>query len=354
MSGNSFGKMLTVTTFGESHGPALGCVVDGYPAGIEIDEDFIQRELARRAPGQNRFSTQRREEDRVEILSGVFEGKSTGCPIAMLIRNTDQRSRDYSRIKDVFRPSHADYTYWMKYGNADYRGGGRSSGRETSMRVASGALAKLYLASHGITVTAGVRAIGSVRDTSDAFTPPFDNSISAVNSTLVPLFEKEIDEARLSSDSVGGVIECRAEGLPAGLGEPVFEKFSSSLAAAVMSIGACKGFEIGDGFALASMRGSQANDEMAVKDGRPAFLTNHSGGVLGGITNGNTVIFTAAFKPTPSIARSQRTVTKDLEETRLEITGRHDPCIVPRAVVVVEAMTALVCADFLLRARAYE
>lgn len=354
MAGNSFGTLLTLTTFGESHGRAIGGILDGFPSGIAIDEDFIISEMERRRGGKNRFSTSRCEEDRPEILSGVFEGKTTGAPICFVIGNKEQKSNDYNDIKDVFRPSHADYTYFVKYGNVDYRGGGRSSGRETACRVAAGALAKLFLREKGIEIHAGIRSIGMVKDPSTEFSYPFGNDFGAVNSDMVPLFEKQIDDARAANDSVGGIVECRIFGVPAGLGDPCFDKLNAALARAVMSIGACKGFEIGDGFRTAQMRGSSFNDEMHVQDGRVAFRTNHSGGILGGISSGETIIFSAAFKPTPSISRIQNTVDRQMNERKIEIHGRHDPCIVPRSLVVVEAMAALTIADFYLREKAYE
>ncbi len=354
MAGNSFGTLLTLTTFGESHGRAIGGILDGFPSGIAIDEDFIISEMERRRGGKNRFSTSRCEEDRPEILSGVFEGKTTGAPICFVIGNKEQKSNDYNDIKDVFRPSHADYTYFVKYGNVDYRGGGRSSGRETACRVAAGALAKLFLREKGIEIHAGIRSIGMVKDPSTEFSYPFGNDFGAVNSDMVPLFEKQIDDARAANDSVGGIVECRIFGVPAGLGDPCFDKLNAALARAVMSIGACKGFEIGDGFRTAQMRGSSFNDEMHVQDGRAAFRTNHSGGILGGISSGEAIIFSAAFKPTPSISRIQNTVDRQMNERKIEIHGRHDPCIVPRALVVVEAMAALTIADFYLREKAYE
>ncbi len=354
MGSNSTGRILTLTTFGESHGLALGGILDGFPSKILVNEEFIQSEMERRRGGKNRFSTQRSEEDRVKILSGVFEGRSTGAPIAFIIENSNQRSRDYSNIKDVFRPSHADYTYFKKWENVDYRGGGRSSGRETAIRVAGGAFAKLFLKEKGIEINAGVRAIGSCKDVSDRFNPPFNNPLSAIDETLLPRFEEEIDRARMAQDSVGGIIECRITGVPAGLGEPTFDKLNARLAQAIMSIGACKGFEVGRGFDIACKRASDVNDEMYIKDGKPAFKTNNSGGIQGGISNGEEIVFRAAFKPTASISRSQNTINRLGEETKLEITGRHDPCIVPRAVVVVEAMAALVIADFFLIWRAYE
>lgn len=353
MAGDTFGHTLQLTTFGESHGRALGAVLSGFPSGIAVDEDFIQGEMDRRSPGRDRFSTQRREPDRLQILSGVFEGVSTGTAIGMAIVNTDQRSRDYDDMKDVFRPSHADYAYWTRYGHVDHRGGGRSSGRETSMRVAGGAFAKLYLRQEGIQVHAGVRSIGTVTDGGAPFEPPFDNGIQAVDPAMVPLFEQEIDRARMEQDSAGGIIECQVTGVPCGLGEPVFDKLDAALAAAIMSIGACKGVEIGSGFEAASMRGSRYNDQMHIESGRPVFESNRSGGIQGGISNGQPIVLRAAFKPTPSIGLEQHTVTRTMEDRTIRIGGRHDPCIVPRAVVVVEAMTALVVADSLLRARAY-
>lgn len=354
MAGNSIGTILRLTTFGESHGPALGGVLDGFPAGILIDEDFISCEMERRRPGRNRFSTQRNEQDRISFLSGIMDGRSTGTPLAFMIANENQKSHDYSQIKDIYRPSHADYTYSMKYGNVDWRGGGRSSGRETSARVAAGALAKLFLKEKGIEIHAGIRAIGRVKDESDDFSWPFGNDFDAVNSSFVKAFQDEIDRAREDCDSVGGIIECRIFNLPAGLGDPVFDRLEAGLAKAILSIGACKGFEYGLGFRSASMKASEINDEMCMKDGKANFITNNSGGILGGISTGECVTFHAAFKPTPSISRPQRTVTKDGHETIIEIKGRHDPCIVPRAVVVVEAMAALTVADFYLRWKAYE
>ena len=353
MAGDTFGHTLQLTTFGESHGRALGAVLSGMPSGIAVDEDFIQSEMDRRRPGRDRFSTQRQEADRLEILSGVFDGMTTGAPIGMMILNSDQRSRDYDELKDVFRPGHADYTYWCRYTNVDHRGGGRSSGRETSMRVAGGAFAKLLLRREGIRVDAGVRAIGGVSDDGAPFAPPFDNPIHAVDPAMAGLFEAEIDRARQEKDSVGGIIECRVTGVPCSLGEPIFDKLDAQLAAAIMSIGACKGVEIGAGFRSAAMRGSSCNDRMYIEDGRPVFRTNNCGGILGGISTGEEIVLRAAFKPTPSISLPQDTVTRSMQERVIEIHGRHDPCIVVRALVVVEAMTALVIADNLLRARSY-
>jgi len=344
MAGNTFGRIFRVTTFGESHGTALGCVVDGCPAGIPFDLDFIQSEMDRRRPGSNSLGTKRNEADEVKVLSGIFEGVTTGMPIAMVVENRDQHSKDYSAIKDLFRPSHADYTYQMKYGVRDYRGGGRSSGRETSARVAAGALAKLFLKSKGIEISAGAVEIAGIRaeniDWNDR-----NNELCCPDRIAYESMRKRIEEARLEEDSVGGIVECHIDNVPVGLGDPCFEKLSSVLASAVLSIGACKGFEIGEGFDSARMRGSLFNDQMRMDGDRPAFLTNHSGGILGGISNGEQIVIRAAFKPTPSISRIQNTITKDMEETTCLVKGRHDPCIVPRAVVVVEAMCAIAIAD---------
>ncbi len=349
-AGSTIGTILKVTTWGESHGKAIGAVVDGCPAGIALSEDDIQAMLDRRRPGQSRYTTQRSEEDRVGILSGVFEGKTTGTPVSMIIFNKDQRSKDYSQIASCYRPGHADYTFDRKFGFRDYRGGGRASARETAGRVAAGAVAEKILSELGITVTAYTRSIGPVSVDADRF----DLSEAANNRLWMPdpvaakEAERFLEEKMAACDSAGGVVECVISGLPAGLGEPVFDKLDAELAKAILSIGAVKGFEIGDGFAAARSCGSANNDAFAVRDGRTVKTTNHSGGVLGGISDGSDVVFRAAFKPTPSIAQAQRTVTRDGEETELVIHGRHDPVVVPRAVVVVEAMAALVAADLLL------
>ncbi len=353
MAGNSIGHVLKLTSFGESHGAALGGVLDGYPSGIWIDQDLILAEMARRRPGSSRFSTQRQEADKTEILSGVFEGRSTGTPIGFIIRNSDQHSKDYDALKDVYRPSHADYAYHQRYSIVDHRGGGRSSGRESAVRVMAGALAKMYLREKGITVNAGIRCIGSVRDTGTVFNTGTPGPVPALDPTFIPAFEAEIDKARMALDSVGGVVECRIGNVPAGLGDPVYDKLSADLAKAMFSIGAVKGFEIGDGFSLAGMLGSQANDQMEMDGARPSFITNHSGGIQGGLSNGEQIILRVAFKPTPSISQVQHTVNASGQDTELVIKGRHDPCIVPRAVVVVEAMAALTIADHLLMRDGY-
>ncbi len=354
MAGNSFGNIFRITTFGESHGEALGVVVDGFPAGIEIDIHFIQSEMDRRRPGSTSLGTKRDEKDEVRILSGVFEGKSTGCPITMMIWNEKQISKDYSAIKDVFRPGHADYTYYEKYGIRDYRGGGRSSGRETSARVMAGSLAKLFLKSKGIDISAGAVEVAGIKANYRKWNPPFDNDLCCPDKNKYPLMAQKIKDAQNNLDSVGGIIECHITGVPVGLGEPCFDKLDAKLAAAMLSIGSCKGFEIGDGFNASRAKGSENNDEMYLEAGKPTFKSNHAGGVLGGISTGSDIIFRIAIKPTPSIAKQQQSVNTNGEVELISIKGRHDPCIVPRAIVVTEAMAALVIADFYLLRSCYE
>jgi len=344
---NTFGTAFCVTTFGESHGEALGAVIDGVPAGLEIDPGFIQAEMDRRRPGQSAVTTQRREADKIEILSGVFEGKTTGTPLAMLLRNTDQHSGDYGNLADTFRPGHADFTFEKKFGIRDYRGGGRSSGRETSARVAAGAVAKLLLKHFGITVRACAEQIGSVRAETRDWNAVEQNPVRCADPRAAEKMADAIREAQSRSDSIGGLVYCEICGVPAGLGEPVFDKFDALLAHAVLSVGGVKGFEIGSGFACAGMCGSGHNDPLT----GAGFASNHAGGVLGGISNGNTVCFRAAVKPTPSIAQPRQTVDKGGRPVTLEVKGRHDPCLVPRIVPVIEAMAAIVTADLLLRAR---
>lgn len=343
---NTFGTHFTVSTFGESHGNALGAVVDGIPAGLEIDPDFIQREMDRRRPGQSSVTTARNEADRVEILSGVFEGKTTGTPLAMLLRNADQHSGDYRNFAEMFRPGHADYTFEKKFGIRDYRGGGRSSGRETAARVAAGAVAKLLLKHYGISVRACAEQIGPVRAEKRDWNAVEGNAVRCADPEAAEKMTQAIHDAMRRQDSVGGIVYCEILGVPAGLGEPVFDKFDALLAHAVLSIGGVKGFEIGSGFACAGMYGSEHNDPITAS----GFASNHAGGVLGGISNGEVVCFRAAVKPTPSISREQQTVDRNGKEVALEIKGRHDPCLVPRIIPVVEAMAALVTADLLLRA----
>jgi chorismate synthase len=350
---NTFGNIFRLTTFGESHGAAIGGVIDGMPSGIDVDEAFIQSELSRRRPGQSGISTPRNESDRVEILSGVFEGKTTGTPIGFAIRNENQHSKDYSQLKDVFRPSHADFTYQRKYGIRDYRGGGRQSARETAARVAAGAFAKLALQKAGVEIEAYTSQIGSVEMERGyrwyGSSEIESNAVRCPDSKVAALMENEVKNALADGDSVGGIVSCIVRGCPVGLGEPVFGKFHAAMAAAQMSINAARGFELGDGFEAASMRGSQYNDPFtADSDGAVTMLTNHNGGVLGGITCGSDVTFRMAFKPVPTISRQQQTVDIDGRQVTVAARGRHDPCVVPRAVPVVEAMAAIVTLDFLL------
>lgn len=350
MAGSSFGTIFRITTWGESHGKAIGVVIDGCPAGIPLEESVIQAYLDRRKPGQSRFTTARNEGDLVEILSGVFEGKTTGTPISLIVRNQDQRSRDYGPIASCYRPGHADYTFDAKYGFRDYRGGGRSSGRETIGRVAAGAVAAQALACMGITVTAYAKEIGGIRVADERFdlAERDRNRLYMPDAKAAKEAEAFLEKKMSETDSVGGIVECIVDGMPAGIGETVFEKLDANLAKAIVSIGAVKGFEIGDGFAAAASFGSENNDAFRMQDGNIVKATNHAGGILGGMSDGSRIVLRAAFKPTPSIAKEQKTVTVDREETDLVIKGRHDPIIVPRAVVVVEAMTALTVFDMLL------
>ena len=354
MAGSTFGEAFRITTWGESHGKAVGVTVDGCPAGLPLCEEDIQKYLDRRKPGQSKFTTARREGDQVEILSGVFEGKTTGTPISMMVCNTDQRSRDYSAIMNVYRPGHADYGFDAKYGFRDYRGGGRSSARETTARVAAGAVACRLLEHYGITVTAYTKSIGAVEIAPERFdlSQRDENRLYMPDAQAAARAESYLEELMAETDSAGGVVECVIQGMPAGVGEPVFDKLDACLAKAVMSIGAVKGFEIGDGFAAARSRGSVNNDAFYVDEtGNMRKRTNHSGGILGGISDGSEIVFRAAFKPTPSIARQQETANRDGENVQISIKGRHDPIVVPRAVVVVETMAAVTAADLLLRNR---
>ena len=350
MAGSVYGKIFKITTWGESHGKAVGVVLDGCPAGLSLCEEDIQNMLDRRKPGQSAYTTKRAEEDQVEILSGVFEGKTTGTPISMMVRNKDQRSRDYGEIASYYRPGHADYTFDQKYGFRDYRGGGRSSGRETIGRVAAGAVAKKMLEELGIRVWAYVSQIGPVAVQKEHFSleEMENNPLRMPDEEAAGRAEEFLKEKMGEKDSAGGIVECVVKGLPAGLGEPVFDKLDASLAKGIMSIGAVKGVEIGDGFRVASAFGSENNDSFSVREGKIMKESNHAGGVLGGISDGGTLILRAAFKPTPSIAREQKTVGKDGRERMVSIKGRHDPVIVSRGAVVVEAMTALTVADLLL------
>lgn len=350
--GSVFGKIFRVSTFGESHGSGVGCVIDGCPSMLELSADDIQRELDRRRPGGNPLGTQRNEADACEIISGVYGGKTLGTPICILVRNKDQHSQDYSEIAKLWRPSHADFTYDMKYGLRDPRGGGRSSARETIGRVAAGAVAKKFLGG-GVRITAWVESVHAIAMPMQRQTPTSEeieaSPVRCPNPQASARMEEFIKKARAEGDSVGGVIRCRIEGLPAGLGDPVFDRFEADLAKAMLSIPASKGFEIGGGFASARMFGSQNNDAFVLdENGAVSTLTNNAGGVLGGMTTSRPVDFRVAFKPTATIAKEQKTLSRELEPTTVVGKGRHDPCVLPRAVPIVEAMAALVCADAML------
>ncbi|MFQ3576266.1 MAG: chorismate synthase [Cytophagales bacterium] len=353
-----YGNLLKISTFGESHGVAVGVIIDGLPSGVEVNEGFIQKELDRRRPGQSKITTQRGEADRIEILSGVFEGFSTGTPIAMMVRNEDQRSKDYSHISEKFRPSHADYTYHVKYnGVRDYRGGGRSSARETLARVAAGALAKKLLEKEGITFHAYVSQVGKMK--LEKSYQEMDLNLTESNIVRCPdpeMAEKMIayiDQVRLERDTIGGIVTGVIKGCPAGLGEPVFDKLHAELGKAMLSINAVKGFEFGSGFEGVKFKGSEHNDEFFVENGKVKTKSNYSGGVQGGISNGEDIYFNVAFKPVATIMQDQASIDKDGNETVVSGKGRHDPCVVPRAVPIVEAMAALVIADFWLMFKVY-
>lgn len=359
MAGNSFGQVFRITTFGESHGEAIGVIIDGCPPNIEIDLEFIQSELDKRKPGQSKITTQRKESDIVQILSGIFEGKTTGTPFAMLIPNEDQRSKDYTHIQDKYRPSHADYTYQTKYGIRDYRGGGRSSARETATRVAAGAIAKSYLKKHGIEIFAHVSAVGTIEapnlgdlSINELITIREQNIVRCADPATANQMVTFIDAVRKDGDTVGGIISTVIKGVPVGLGEPVFDRLHADLGKAMLSINAVHGFEYGSGFSGASMRGSEHNDVFInpEKDSKSIkTLTNFSGGIQGGISNGMDINFRVAFKPVATIMKAQNTVDTAGEETQIMGKGRHDPCVVPRAVAIVEAMAALVIMDHFLR-----
>jgi chorismate synthase len=349
MSGNSFGNSFIVTTFGESHGVALGCVIDGCPPGLDLCEEDIQKELDKRKPGSSKYTTQRKEDDEVEILSGVFEGKTTGTPIGLLIRNKDQKSKDYDDLKDVFRPSHADYVYSKKYGFRDHRGGGRSSARETAMRVAAGAVAKKYLIERlNISVTGYLSQIGSIKINSIDLSEINNNPFFCPDKNVLKDIENLIDKLRKEGDSIGAKIEVVVSNLPVGLGEPVFDKLEADLAKGLMSINAVKGFEVGKGFDLISAKGSESRDEMS-PDG---YLSNNSGGISGGISTGQDVNVSIVLKPTSSINKEGQTINSSGESQQIQVKGRHDPCVGVRATPIAEAMTALVIMDHFLRNRA--
>lgn len=349
MAGSTLGTIFKITTWGESHGEGIGVVVDGCPAGLPLCEEDIQVYLDRRKPGQSRFATPRKEADTVRILSGIFEGKTTGTPISLLVMNETQRSRDYSNIASCYRPGHADYTYDIKYGFRDYRGGGRSSGRETIGRVAAGAIALRILSALGVSVNAYTCAIGDIQISPERFDLKQcpENPFYMPDAEAAAQAELLLSQKMKEKDSVGGMVACQITGFPAGIGNPVFDKLDACLAKAIMSIGAVKGVEIGDGMEAARSNGSVNNDCFRMTDGQVKKLSNHAGGILGGISDGAPILLRAAFKPTPSIFREQQTVTKDGENTTLTIAGRHDPIIAPRAVVVVEAMTAITLVDLL-------
>lgn len=357
MSINSLGQLFRITSFGESHGTATGVVIDGCPSGLKIDLNFIQSKLSKRKPGQSTFTTQRNENDDFEIISGVFENTTLGSPICILIKNNDQKSSDYSHLKDTFRPSHADYTYENKYGNRDYRGGGHSSARITAGWVAAGAIAELLLKSLNNEVK-NIKISGWVQQVYKFQIPNLLNDFSEKEVEESPVrcphpetsanIEQAILDAKFAGDSLGGIIACRIKNCPIGLGEPVFDKLHARLAKAMLTINAVKGFEYGDGFEFADKKGSEVNDQMRIESGESIFESNHSGGIQGGISNGEDIFFKVAFKPTATISVPQKTITKQGQNTDLEATGRHDPCVLPRAVPIVEAMSWLTLADFYL------
>ncbi len=361
MAGNSFGQIFRITTFGESHGIAIGVILDGCPAGLTIDLDFIQSELDKRKPGQSKITTQRKESDTVQILSGTFEGKSTGTPIAMLIPNEDQRSKDYGHNVDVYRPSHADYVYDAKYGIRDHRGGGRSSARETAARVAAGAVAKLLLKEYGIDVFAHVSGVGKItapniesKDVNALLKAREENIVRCVDPATAEEMIDYIDSVRKDGDTVGGIVSCIVKGCPAGLGEPVFDKLHADLGKAMLSINAVHAFEYGSGFEGTTLRGSEHNDvplPKSAEENQFKTITNHAGGILGGISNGMDITFKVGFKPVATIMHNQQTIDASGQVAEIKGKGRHDPCVVPRAVVIVEAMAALVIADHFLRNR---
>ena len=352
MTRNTFGNLFTLTTFGESHGEAVGGVIDGMPAGIDIDQDFIQQELNRRRPGQSNITTSRQEADKVELLSGVFEGKSTGCPIGFIVRNTNQRSKDYENLKSLFRPSHADFTYDQKYGVRDYRGGGRSSARITISRCVGGALAKLALKQLGISVQAYTSQVGTIALNRDYRLYNLDqtesNAVRCPDPEKAQEMEALITQIKKEGDTIGGVITCVVKGCPVGLGEPEFGKLHAALGGAMLSINAAKGFEYGEGFEGVTARGSEQNDIFQNINGQITTKTNHSGGIQGGISNGQDIYFRVAFKPVATILMDQETVDKEGNPTLFKTSGRHDPCVLPRAVPIVEAMAAMTILDFTL------
>ena len=354
MSSNSIGKLFSFTTWGESHGKAIGCIIDGVPSKIKLEENDIQPFLNKRKPGQSKYTTQRKEDDKVEILSGVFEGITTGHPISLIIHNSDQKSKDYSEIKDKFRPGHADYTYWKKYGIRDYRGGGRSSARETAMRVAAGAIARKVISQkigNEAKITGALIQIGNSKINYDNWNEKYisENEFFCPDKQIISNWKDLIDNARKNGSSLGAIIEVRASGIPAGLGEPIYDKLDSDIAKALMTINAVKGVEIGNGFNSVNENGKTNVDEMIIKDGKPSFLSNNNGGILGGISSGQEIISRFVVKPTSSIISERKTIDINLQETSISTKGRHDPCVGIRAVPVGEAMLATTIADHCLR-----
>lgn len=349
---NTFGILLKITSFGESHGKAIGVVIDGIPAGLEIDENFIQQELDRRKPGQSNIVSQRKETDKFEIVSGVFENKTTGAPICIIIPNNDAKAKDYENIKDIFRPSHADFTYFNKYGIRDYRGGGRSSARITAGWVAAGAIAKLFLKKHNIGVAAYVKQVYDIVLNTHYekldLTNSLENIVRCPDEQIAKKMQNCIEKARKYGNSLGGIVACVIINCPIGLGEPIFDKLNAQLAKAIFSINAVKALQFGEGFGVASKKGSELNDEFISKNHKISTSSNHSGGIQGGISNGEDIYFETAFKPTPTILKPQNTVNTEGKKVIISPEGRHDPCVVPRAVPIVEAMAALVIADFIL------
>ncbi|MBE7443479.1 MAG: chorismate synthase [Flavobacteriales bacterium] len=352
MSGNTFGNIFKLTTFGESHGVAIGGIIDGCPSGLKIDLNFIQQQLDRRKPGQSKITTQRKESDTVEFLSGVFEGVTTGAPIGFIIKNENQKSNDYDHIKDQFRPSHADFTYYEKYGFRDYRGGGRSSARETASRVVGGAIAQLILKHYGISINAYVSQVGEIISLQHYHQLNLENAylnaVRCADENLVDAMFNYIDKIRKEGDTIGGVVSCVIKHVPTGLGSPVFNKLEADLAKAMLSINATKGFEFGSGFSGVTQKGSVHNDTFFVEEGKIRTKTNNSGGIQGGISNGEDIFFRVAFKPVATIMQKQQTIDKNLNEVEITGKGRHDPCVLPRAVAIVESMAALVIVDHLL------
>jgi len=354
MSSNSIGKLFSFSTWGESHGKAIGCVIDGVPSNIELSEQDIQPYLNKRKPGQSKYTTQRKEDDKIEILSGVFEGKTTGHPISLIIYNNDQRSKDYSEIREKFRPGHADYTYWKKYGIRDYRGGGRSSARETAMRVAAGAIARKVIwkkIGNQAKISGALIQIGNSKINYDNWNENFisENEFFCPDEKIITEWKNLIDNARKDGSSLGAIIEVRASGIPAGLGEPIYDKLDSDIAKALMTINAVKGVEIGNGFDSVNEDGKTNVDEMILKDGKPSFLSNNNGGILGGISSGQNIVCRFVVKPTSSITSERKTIDINLQETTISTKGRHDPCVGIRAVPVGEAMLATTIADHCLR-----